>query len=71
MGLLHRSGDQAALRRMAKQPDPAGPPKPLRRRVQRPELGADLALVKRIPVGAGLAGGSSDGRHRCWALNAG
>ena len=41
----------------------------LRRHCGRPELSAQLSLSKSIPIGAGLAGGSSDGATALLLLN--
>ena len=42
----------------------------LRARAGLPELGVAMALTKRIPIGAGLAGGSSNGAAALVGLNA-
>lgn len=42
----------------------------LKARAGLPELGAEIRLTKRIPIGAGLAGGSSNGAAALMGLNA-
>ena len=59
-GLAHVSAEQDLVVRAARA---------LRAAAGRPELGATLAVTKRIPEGAGMGGGSSDAATTLVALN--